>query len=59
MQNANAKARQLAEAAGATLGELVLLTEGAPPPVPRQIGLARDDAMGAGAGGAGSAGNPR
>jgi uncharacterized protein len=44
VQNANAKARQLAEAAGATLGELVLLTEGTPPPVPRQFGLARADA---------------
>jgi uncharacterized protein len=47
VQNANTKARQLAEAAGATLGELVLLTEGVPPPVPRLIARA-DVAMGPG-----------
>jgi uncharacterized protein YggE len=41
VQNASAKAKQLAEAAGATLGELVLLTEGVPQPSPRQIMGAR------------------
>jgi uncharacterized protein YggE len=38
VQNATAKARQLAQAAGVTLGELVLLSEGVAMPVPRFIG---------------------
>lgn len=41
VQNAAAKARQLAEAAGAMLGELVLLTDGVPPPVPRPLAVGR------------------
>lgn len=47
VQNANARARQLAEAAGTTLGELVLLSEGVAVPVPRFIGprAAADVAM--------------
>jgi uncharacterized protein len=50
VQNASVKAKQLAEAAGATLGELVLLTEGVPQPSPRQIMGARaaDAVMGPG-----------
>jgi uncharacterized protein YggE len=49
VQNAQAKARQLAEAGGVMLGELVMLTDGVPPPLPRQlVGARADVAMGPG-----------
>ena len=41
VQNAATKGRQLADAAGVTLGELLLLTEGVPTPVPRPLMGAR------------------
>jgi hypothetical protein len=43
VQNARAKARQLAEAAGVTLGDLVLLTDGVPPPIPRPVAVGRPE----------------